>query len=238
MRTFRARLAMALPTLVVTGLALGVSALPSQAAGKTVATLGPPIVATGAVTHVVGSSATLKGTINPRQSTTTYFFEYGPGPTATTPQSPRTTTATLTATSTSTTSVKVAASVTNFLPGYHYRLVATNAQGQTTEGKDRTFTVKKKPDFELPKTFEPLVMGGTFQLTGTLTGAGNNGHPLVLQETPYPYRTPFVNVGAPILTGAHGRFLLPRSRPGHEHAASASRPSAVRRCSARSSPSS
>jgi hypothetical protein len=100
--------------------------------------------------------------------------------------------------------------VTGFLPGYHYRLVATNQEG-TKSGHERTFSPKtkiktKKDAFVLPKTFVATPVGGTFILSGTLTGTKNAGRAIVLQASPYPYRTPFADVGSPIITSATGAF--------------------------------
>jgi hypothetical protein len=161
-----------------------------------------PSVATGAVTHVRGTAATLVGTVNPRSFATTYNFEYGP----TVAYGKRTVAAALPA---GVLRVKVGQAVTAFLPGYHYRLVATNQAG-TTLGKDRTFTLKssRTTKFVLPKSTTPTVFGSPFVLSGTLTGAGNANRKLVLQSSPYPYLTPFATIGLPIVTDAAGRFVF------------------------------
>jgi hypothetical protein len=187
--------------LVLASAALAGSALPSLATGTTKAvTAGPPKVSTGGF-RAAGASIVLEGSVNPRTLATTYYFRYGPSRTALTSQ---TTPGTLAGGTSATTAVKVSQSVAGLPEGYFYVLVAYNADG-TKEGKPQVVTVKKS-GFELPKTFAPTVVGGTFVITGSLTGAGSANRQVVLQATPYPYRTPFANVGEPILTGPTGAF--------------------------------
>ena len=75
-------------------------------------------------------SAVAPGHINPRTLATTYYFQYGPTATygSQTPTLPPAGDDT----------VKVCQPVTGLLPGYHYRLVATNAEGKR-RGHDRIF---------------------------------------------------------------------------------------------------
>jgi hypothetical protein len=107
----------------------------------------PPTVTTGAATGVSTSAATLHGQLNPNARSTHYHFEYG------------TTTSYGTSTATKTqaggvSAVTVSAAVGSLTPAttYHYRLVATNADG-TTRGHDRTFTTAgiAPPDTEITK---------------------------------------------------------------------------------------
>lgn len=182
-------------------LACSALALPAATQAAVAAKPGAPGVSTGAVTHVRGTAATLVGTVNPRLFATTYEFQYGP----TVAYGKQTTAAALPA---GAVKVKVGQAVTAFLPGYHYRLVATNQAG-TKFGKDRTFTLKSsRSKFALPKSTTPTVFGGAFVLSGTLSGAGNAGRKVVLQSSPYPYLTPFATIGAPVITDAAGRFVL------------------------------
>ncbi len=193
-----------LQVLALASVALALPLASQAATASNETRSGPPLVSTGGVGHVSGTSAVLEGSIDPRTLPTSYYFKYGP----TSAYGQQTTPASLPA---GTTRVKVDQAVTGFLSGYHYRLVASNADGPK-EGKDRTYTVKvtkkKKSGFELPKSFEPTVLGGTFILSGTLTGTDNAERSIVLQASPYPYRAPFANVGAPILTGASGSFAF------------------------------
>lgn len=89
--------------------------------------------ATGLKTH----EATLKGTVNPENTETKYYFEYGP----------------TTSYGTKTAEVNIGSGLTNkeakqtitglTLEGtYHYRIVATNSSG-TTDGEDHTFTLSR-----------------------------------------------------------------------------------------------
>ncbi len=184
-------------------LACAASALPlaSPAATSKGAQPGAPHVTTGGVGHVSGTSATLEGSINPHNLATTYYFKYGP----TAAYGKQTTPGSLPA---GAATVKVSQAVTGLAQGYHYRLVATNADGMK-EGRDRTYTTKKKQEkaaFELPKTFTPTPLGAAFILSGTLTGPGNANRAIVLLASRYPYSAPFAAVGSPIVTDSAGRF--------------------------------
>jgi hypothetical protein len=189
----------------VLALASVVLALPlaSRAATTKQTQPAPPGVATGAVTHVIGTTATLNGIVNPHTLATTYHFAYGP----TNALAESTPTVTVPA---GTTAVKVTQTVTGFLPGYHYRLVASNEKGLKM-GRERIFNPKtktKKTGFVLPKTYAATPLGGTFTLSGTLMGSKNAARELVLQASPYPYRTAYAAVGAPIFTSASGAFTF------------------------------
>ena len=177
--------------------------LASQAAPSTKApTNSAPSVSTGGVTRVVGTSALLQGTVDPHNLATSYYFKYGP----TIAYGSQTTAANLPA---GTVKVKISQPVTGLLVGYHYRLVATNSAG-TKEGRDHIFTLKtkKKTAFVLPKTFKAIPLGGTFILSGSITGTGSGNREVALQESPYPYSLIYTDVGAPILTTAQGRFTF------------------------------
>jgi hypothetical protein len=178
--------------------------LSSQAAGGPAkgTTPGKPSVSTGATSHQTTTTALLSGTINPRTFATTYYFQYG----ATSAYGSQTAVASIVA---GTSNVKVSKLVTGIQLGYHYRLVATNADG-TSYGDDHTVNPTKtvKPGFTLPKLFEPTPLGGAFLLKGALTGPNNVFRMVVLQGSPYPYRAGYTNIGVPILTGAGGAFAF------------------------------
>ncbi|MGO9247871.1 MAG: hypothetical protein ACLP7W_04680 [Solirubrobacteraceae bacterium] len=187
-------------------LASVVLALPfaSRAAASKPVTAGPIVITRGA--HVSATSVVLNGSVNPRTLATSYYFQYGP----TTAYGKQTAEGKLPAGGT--TEVKVKETAPGFLSGYHYRLVASNSEA-TNAGKDRTrtFTTKtktkaKKDAFVLPSTFVATPVGGTFILGGTLTGTKNAHRAIVLQASPYPYRTAFADVGSPIITSATGAF--------------------------------
>jgi hypothetical protein len=192
-----------LPIAAILCAALALPLVSQAATGSGRTTPGPPLVSTGSVARVSGTVATLDGTVDPRSYATTYYFQYGP----TIAYGQQTASATLPAGSTAT--VKISATASGFLSDYHYRLVASNEKG-TKDGKDRTYTPtttkKKKSEFVLPKTFQPTTLGGTFVLSGTLTGADGANHEIVLQGTPYPYTAPYTDLGTPLLTTAVGAF--------------------------------
>jgi hypothetical protein len=98
-----------------------------------------PEVSTGDATAVTETSATLNGTVNPENQSTSFHFEYG------TSSSYGSKTPDQTVSPTDYASHSVSGAVSGLTPGatYHYRLVATNGAG-TTAGQDRTFTAAVK----------------------------------------------------------------------------------------------
>ena len=92
-----------------------------------------PAVTTNAATNVASFSATLNGSLNPRGSTTTVYFQYGLTTSygSTTP----------TQTQTGNTSRNISANISGLMAShtYHFRIVAHN-NGGTSYGSDRTFT--------------------------------------------------------------------------------------------------
>lgn len=94
-----------------------------------------PSVTTSAASGVGSTSATLNGSVNPNNSSTTVTFEYGLdtsyGSTATASQSPLT--------GSTATSVSAAISGLSNSTTYHYRVKGVNSLG-TTYGADTTFT--------------------------------------------------------------------------------------------------
>jgi hypothetical protein len=162
-----------------------------------------PKATTGATSAVRGTSATLLGTVDPGGAPATYFFQYGP----TVAYGKQTAPGKLPA---GTVRVKVGQAVSGLLVGYHYRAVATNGVG-VAYGKDRVFSVKKtsaKAKFTLAKATAPTVYGGTYVLSGSLSGVGSANRALVLQASPYPFLEAFTTVGLPVHTDAAGRFSL------------------------------
>lgn len=169
-------------------------------AGYAAVKTGVPAVVTGH-THVQGASVTLLGSVNPRGAATSYFFQYG----ATVGYGKQTTPAALPA---GTAAVKIGQAAPGILPGYHYRLVASNSFGPSKPGKDRTFTASatRKSKFSLTKPQVATVYGSSLTLSGTLTGSGNAARKIVLQESPYPFLTEFTTIGLPSVTGPTGAF--------------------------------
>ncbi|HEX5928507.1 MAG TPA: S8 family peptidase [Solirubrobacterales bacterium] len=94
-----------------------------------------PTATSAAASAVTPSKATLNGSVNPNLLETTYQFEYGPTASYGTkvPASPK-------AIGAGAASVAVSESLSGLKPNstYHYRVVATNAEG-TTYGADLTF---------------------------------------------------------------------------------------------------
>jgi hypothetical protein len=187
--------------------ALGVVAVLAWAgtlAAQATAATTAPTATTGAATAVRGTSATLVGSINPRGAPVSYYFQYGP----TIAYGKQTVPGKLPAGSTK---VRVGQAVVGILTGYHYRLVATNEAGLSGFGKDRLFAVKAtgKSSFTIAKPGAPTVYGGTYVLSGSLSGAGGANRALVLQASPYPFLEPFTTIGVAIHTDAAGRFSFP-----------------------------
>lgn len=162
-----------------------------------------PTVSTGGASRITQTSATLTGKVNPNGARTTYFFQYGTsnlygattGPTdAGSGTRAKTATADLTG----------LAAFTK----YHYRLVGQNAHG-TTFGGDRTFTTKKQPlGFSLAANPNPATWGTGATLAGQLTGTGNAGRTVKLQERAFPFTTGFTDIGNALVTDANGGFAF------------------------------
>lgn len=96
-----------------------------------------PIVTTGAATGVGAGGATLRGTVNANNSTTTAVFEWGTTAGGPYPNTLNPTPGTINGL----TAQQVRASLTGLVPNtrYYFRLVATNAAG-TTRGGEQVFT--------------------------------------------------------------------------------------------------
>ena len=182
----------ALVAIAATGLCLIAPAAASAAA---------PLVTTGGAAQVTISSATLTGTVNPRGLSTSYYFQYG----TTTAYGSRTAS---TAAGKGGAGVAAAAQISGLGSNtkYHYRLIAHNSDG-TTAGNDRTFKTPKQPlGLALSATPNPVVFGGLTTLSGTLSGSGNTGRAVQLQQNPFPFTSGFSNVANAQLTDAAGNF--------------------------------
>ena len=191
----------------LTALALAL-AVPAIAAAAT-----KPGVSTGGASKVTITTATLTGKVNPHGAPTTYFFQYG----TTTAYGSRTPDA---AAGAGTAAVSAAAPIAGLGPNtkYHYRLVARNSLG-TTVGGDRTFTTPKQPlGLALAATPNPVAFGAPSTLAGTLSGTGNAGRPIRLQQKPFPFTSAFTNVGNVQLTNAQGALLVRPALGAADHA--------------------
>jgi hypothetical protein len=174
-------------------LALAVPAVAAAATKPGVSTLG--------AAKVTITTATLTGKINPHGAPTTYFFQYG----TTTAYGSRTPNAGAGA---GAAAVGATAPIAGLGPNtkYHYRLVAHNSLG-TTAGADRSFTTPKQPlGLALAATPNPVAFGAPSTLAGTLSGTGNAGRPIQLQQKPFPFTSAFANLGNAQLTNAQGGF--------------------------------
>lgn len=181
-----------LAAVVATGLCLIAPAASSAAA---------PLVTTGGAAQVTISGATLTGTVNPRGVSTTYYFQYG----TTTAYGSRTASA---AAGKGGAGVTAAAQITGLGSNtrYHYRLIAHSSDG-TTAGNDRSFKTPRQPlGLTLNATPNPVVFGGLTTLAGTLSGTGNAGKAVQLQQNPFPFTSGFTNVANAQVTDAGGNF--------------------------------
>lgn len=124
----------------------------------------PPVATTTAATSVATTSATLNGTVNPGHAATSWHFEYG-----TTPAYGSITTSA--GAGSGGTTQPVSAGLTGLAPGttYHYRLVASNSEGEVT-GSDLTFTTDALPPVA---TTSPAT--NVAATTATLNGTVNPG---------------------------------------------------------------
>jgi hypothetical protein len=172
-------------------------ALPALALGAS----AKPAVTTGGVTNLTPASVTMHGKVDPNGAPTTYVVRYGP----TTLYGGETP---IGGAGAGTAPVNIVANVAGLAPAtiYHYRVIAHNRIG-TTEGTDRTFKTPRQPlGLTLAATPNPVVFGGGTTLTGTLSGTGNAGRQIVLQQNTFPYTGGFLTVGNPQLTGPDGAF--------------------------------
>jgi hypothetical protein len=157
-----------------------------------------PDVQTGKAGKAHGVTVLLTGAVNPEGSPTTYYFQFGP-----------------TAAYTSHTAIgkagsgikpeKVGLLATPMLPGYHYRLVASNAAG-TRVGKDRIYVPPRKGKLKFEVTAPSTVWGHVVVISGRLQGVSAANHRLALEASPFPYKEAFEEVGFPTITNAAGRF--------------------------------
>lgn len=103
------------------------------------ALLAAAVATTGSADSITTSSATVTGTVNPGGAQTTYHFEYG----TSSSYGLKTTDSDAGAGSSA---VSVSAGLTGMTPDttYHYRIVASNADG-SSQGADRTFRTAAGP---------------------------------------------------------------------------------------------
>jgi len=163
-----------------------------------------PVATTGPAASIGDSTVTLNGRVNPNESETTYFFQYGPTSLYGAQTQPTTA-------GRGNRAVRVAVPVGALAPAttYHYRLVAQNAKG-LVKGKNRRFKTRPQPlGVTLAATPNPIQAGGATTLGGVLTGTGSAGRQVVLQANPFPYTQGFMNVVNPQVTNDQGAFGFP-----------------------------
>lgn len=214
MRSYRIGRGMAARVSAVASVVV-LAPMPVAFAASGAPTPAKPAVSTGGA-HASGLQVELEGSINPKGEAATYYFQYGP----TIAYGSQTPTKNLAAGTTS--KVDVTQLVSGLLSGYHYRLVAENANGGATDGHDRTYVVKKtttttktkkstklatlKFTFTAKPPVEGQVVGSSLTIQGTLSGPGATGRQIVLQASPYPSSAVFTNVGVPVTVSSTGRF--------------------------------
>jgi hypothetical protein len=187
--------------------ALAAMAISVAGAGVAVAA-GPPTATTNAASKVTDTSATLNATVFPNQNDTTYYFEgfdadYGAH---TVTQGPVNGNA----------GKDVSAPVTGLSPStlYHFRVVATNDAG-TAYGSDMTFTTAapgagppSKNAVTITSLPTTLTYGRATTIAGQVSGPGNAGVLVTLEENPYPYTGGFKPTTVTTGTGATGAYSL------------------------------
>ncbi len=217
----------------------------SNAAGDTSAGSGQesfatlpaaPAATTSAATSVTGSDATLNGTVNPENSSTTYYFQYG----ATTSYGSE---IPISAASVGSdySSHSESQTLTNLTPGqpYYYRMVAVDTTG-TTDGAQQTFTTLAVPgapsdvkatadDGQATVTFTPPTTGGTpssyIVTAADQTTPGNGGQTATAGASPitvtgltdgdsYTFTVVAKNTVGPGLSGGPSNAVTPMATPG------------------------
>jgi hypothetical protein len=163
-----------------------------------------PTVTTGGTQNLTPTSATLKAAVNPKGKGTLYYFQYGTSKAygSATPE---------VGAGEGNGGVSVQASVVGLAANknYHYRVVARNSDG-TTVGGDKSFKTPKQPlGFTLEASPNPAPFLGAVTLQGVLSGTGNSGRAIVLQQNVFPFTAGFQNVGNPQVTGSTGSFAFP-----------------------------
>jgi len=164
----------------------------------------PATVTTGAAHEVGYASAVLTGSLNPKGSDTSYYFQYG----VTRAYGGQSAIADAGA---GTQTVKVALAVTGLQPLsiYHYRLVAVNAAGASLGADDTLLTTKVPLSLAILASPNPVAFGDPVLVQGTLSGTGNAGRVVILQSQAFPFTGPFQNLGNPEVTSATGSFAFP-----------------------------
>ncbi len=150
--------------------ALGLATLALIALAVVPALAAAPTTVTGDATAVTNTQATVAGTVNPQGQLTSYAFQYG----TTTAYGQQTA---LTSAGSASADTPVRADLAGLTAGttYHYRVIATNADG-TTVGADRTFrttgTTPPPPTAPSATTGGAAANGAGATLSGSVTPNG------------------------------------------------------------------
>ena len=151
-------------------------------------------------TKVSGTGATLNGKVNPNGVASTYVFQYGPTTAygSTTPVQNA---------GAGTTAVAVSAPITGLKPHtiYHFRLVATNANGTVNSGDRGFYTATAQLALTFGVRPDPVVFGRGVALFGRVNGAGA-GVPVIIHGQAWPFTTPAAQIGNPVLTDNNGNY--------------------------------
>lgn len=199
-----ARAVAPLVTLLALGIVPGAAAIEPKEEG-------PPTTVTGGAS-VVGGSDELTGYITPHELATEYWFEYGSTNSYGDKSEVRKLETDLSESS------KVSETVKGMQSNWRYRLVAKNKDGEKA-GRERVFETKSakslgkktgKAGKSAVKLSQPeaVLVGEALVLDGTVAGPEKADREVVLQASPYPYRTGFADLGAPTLTNAAGGFTF------------------------------
>lgn len=168
------------------------------------ASAAAPAVTTGGTSKVGQQAATLAAKVNPKGKATAVFFQIGKT------KAYGTNTAETSA-GAGTKERSVSSSVLGLSPAttYHYRVVARNADG-TVVGGDKAFKTKNQPlGFTLEASPNPVLFEQPVTLQGVLSGTGNSGRQVALQQNAFPFTAGFATVGNPQVTGSSGAFAFP-----------------------------
>ncbi len=172
--------------------------------GPALAGAAVPSVSTSPASGITSSTARFVGKVDPQGKTTTYSFQYG---TTTkygsmTPVSPA---------GSGNSAITAVADVTGLQPAtaYHFRIVASNADG-VVSGGDRMFRTAKQPlSLAVVATPNPVAFGSATTLFGQLAGTDGGGRTVKVQQNSFPYTGGFVDAPvSPVVTGPDGRFSL------------------------------
>jgi hypothetical protein len=184
-------------TLVAVAAACALVAAPALAATAG----GKPTATTGAASSLTYESAQLAATVNPGDESTEVYFQYGTTNTYGYQSAP-------TQLPAGKATVPVSIAISGLAAGttYHFRIVATNATA-TSLGLDKSFQTAKIPlSLAITAAPNPVGFGGAVTIEGTLSGTGNSGVAVQLQQSPFPYTAAFADVGNPELTLSGGSF--------------------------------